>query len=70
MQGVAPAWPGIGVRHAMFSDLVHLVGMFFSVEIPSLFAPRHCGQFSALAVDARRIAIERKERIKRMGVVS
>ena len=51
----------------MFSDLLHLVGMFFSVEMPSLFAPRHWGQFSARTFVVKSIHTERREKNNRMG---
>src|SRR5689334_3001219 len=51
MQGVEPPRPGRGSRQSTFSVLLHFVGRFVSELIPSFRGPRHCGQFSALAVD-------------------
>src|SRR5262245_52742479 len=63
MHGVEPAIPGILSFQAMF--LVssfdspfdstffsyHSVGTFFSLQMPSLLGPRHCGQLSARAME-------------------
>ena len=39
--------PARGVRHAMFSLALHVVGRSDSDDTPWLDGPRHCGQFSA-----------------------
>src|SRR5262245_15738477 len=47
--GVEPDIPGSFSFHATFFVALHSVGRFFSPEMPSLFGPRHWGQFSARA---------------------
>ena len=54
----------------MFSDLLHFVGRFFSSEIPSLFAPRHWGQFSARTFVVKSINTDKTEKNNRMGGIS
>jgi hypothetical protein len=46
-QGVAPARPGSGVRHATFSVFDHDRGTVVVPAMPSPSGPRHCGQCSA-----------------------
>ena len=52
MIGVDPLRPGIGSFQAMFSVVLHLSGRPFSVLMPFIAGPRHCGQFSADSVAA------------------
>jgi hypothetical protein len=58
MIGVEPLRPGIGTFHAMFSSGDHFKGSPFSVLMPFIAGPRHCGQFSA---DRVAMAIELKK---------
>src|SRR5580692_3571303 len=45
--GVAPDRPGISSFQAMFSVALQCSGRFFSVLMPFMEGPRHCGQSSA-----------------------
>jgi hypothetical protein len=49
MIGVAPVQLGIASFQVMFSSALHLSGRFFSVLMPFIVGPRHCGQLSANA---------------------
>ena len=42
--GVELPASGSGTRQRTFSSLLHFTGRFFSVEMPSAFAPRQAGQ--------------------------
>src|SRR6266849_2640086 len=45
--GVEPAQPGVLNFQTTFFDSSHSVGRFFSLLMPLLSGPRHCGQLSA-----------------------
>src|SRR6516165_9485605 len=47
--GVAPLMPGNASFQTMFLVALHSAGMLVSAQMPSLFGPRHCGQFSPRA---------------------
>src|SRR5690242_8851241 len=47
--------PSIAVFHLMFLVGLHSDGRFFSFETPVPSGPRHCGQFPADAVFARKL---------------
>src|SRR6185503_16263674 len=47
--------PSIGVFHLMFLVGLHSEGRFFSFEMPEPSGPRHCGQFPAETVRARKL---------------
>src|SRR5215467_7052283 len=51
--GVHAPMPGNLNFQTMFLSGPHSVGMPFSSECPSFFGPRHCGQLSAYAAEAR-----------------
>jgi hypothetical protein len=50
MIGVEPLRPGIGIFHAMFSVLLHLIGNPVAGLTPFSAGPRHCGQSAAESV--------------------
>src|SRR5262249_37198628 len=60
--GVELPLPGSFNVQAMFLVALHVVGSPFSLEMPSLFGPRHCGQFSAAATEVNeRISAKTRE---------
>src|ERR1700722_14632443 len=50
MAGVEVPLPGSANFQAMLSVALHDVGRLFSVQMPLLSGPRHCGQLSAQAM--------------------
>jgi hypothetical protein len=62
--------PGIFSFQATFFVSLHSAGRPFSLEMPSFFGPRHCGQFSARGEPVNAIRRRRARRVRRTWITA